>query len=365
MDDVRGTSSFSDDKWGLRAQTKAVVEVSAHDDLRALVGAADWFFTAALPVPSDRTDSGHRFAVEWANARRELEGWDESELARADALIAGVDHDGGAALIVVLGRGGPSVVEFLDEPIRQPMVHEGPLPRLATLIEARARAIPHVVVETDRAGADLTAFDGGTAVGTETVDGDTEHIHRGHPGGWSQRRFQQRAENTWERNAHDIADAVAVLARKVDAKLVAVAGDVRAQTFVLDALPADMADLAVKIDAGSPAGIAEEVVRLLSDQVAANIVALADQLRTGLANGQATTDAEATMRAVVEGRVDTLLVHDDGSPEPVLVDDQGGFPAGARVVDAAIAAALRTDATIVVVPHLAVLDGPVAALLRW
>lgn len=37
----------------------------------------------------------------------------------------------------------------------------------------------------------------------------------------------------------------------------------------------------------------------------------------------------------------------------------------ARLVDAAIAAALGTDATIVVVPRLAVLDGPIAALLHW
>lgn len=329
------------------------------------MGAADWFFTVALPVPSDQTDSAHRFALEWANARRQLADWAEGDLTVADEFIAGVDHDGGAALILMHGRGGPSVVEFLDEPIRQPMVHEGPLPRLAPLIEARARVIPHVVVETDRAGADLIAFDGGTVLATETFDGSTEHIHRGHAGGWSQRRFQQRAENTWESNAKDVADVVAVLARKVDAKLVAVAGDVRAVTLVIDALPAELSDLAVKLEAGSPAGIADEVVRLLSDQVAVQAVALADQLRTGLANGHATTDADAVMSSLVEGRVATLLVHDDGSPAPVLALDQAGFPAGARVVDAAIAAALRTDATIVVVPRLGVLDGPVAALLRW
>ena len=33
------------------------------------------------------------------------------------------------------------------------------------------------------------------------VDGDELHIHRPHQGGWSQRRFQQRAENQWEANA--------------------------------------------------------------------------------------------------------------------------------------------------------------------
>ncbi len=339
--------------------------MSAHDDLRALVDAADWFFTVALPAPSDKADSAHTFAVQWANARRELADWDETDLQVADDLIAGIAHDSAAALIMVRGRGGPSVVELLDEPIGQPRVHEGPLPRLAPLIEARGRAIPHVVVETDRAGADLTAFDGGTVVDTETVDGDTEHIHRGHPGGWSQRRFQQRAENTWERNANDVAEAVAELAREVDAELIAVAGDVHAQTLVLNALPADLSDQAAKIEAGSPEGIAEEVARLLSEQVAAHLVALADRFRTSLANGQATTDADETMRAMVEGRVDTLLVHDDGTSEPVLAAAQAGFPAGTRLVDAAIAAALRTDATIIVVPPLDVFDGPVAALLRW
>lgn len=155
------------------------------------------------------------------------------------------------------------------------------------------------------------------------------------------------------------------LARKVDAPANRGRGRRSRPDLRSRRLPTDVSDRAVKIDAGSPAGIAAEVVRLLSEQVAAHVVALADRLRTGLANGQATTEAEATMRALVEGRVDTLLVHDDGSPGPVLVGDQAGFPAGARVVDAAIAAALRTDASIVVVPHPTVLDGPVAALLRW
>ncbi len=35
---------------------------------------------------------------------------------------------------------------------------------------------------------------------TEQVEGETEYIRRGAPGGWSQKRFQQRAENTWEHN---------------------------------------------------------------------------------------------------------------------------------------------------------------------
>lgn len=339
--------------------------VSGHEDLKNLVAASEWFFTVALPAPSHHQDSEHRFEVEWTNARRELsDGWDVDELAAVDAVVATLPHDGGAAVLLVHPRGGSTLVEFLDEPVQHLMVHEGPCPRLAPLIEARQRALPHVVVETDRAGADLTAFDGGTVLETETVDGDTVHIHRGHPGGWSQRRFQQRAENTWERNGNDVADAVAALAQRVDAQLVAVAGDVRAQGFVLDALPSDVSERAVKIDAGSPDGIADEVVRLLSDRVASDVVSLAGRLRTELANERATVGTDATLAALAEGRVDTLLVHDDGSAEPTVRSDQGS-PDGARVVDAAIAAALHTDATVVVVPALAVLEGPIAALLRW
>ena len=340
--------------------------VTAHEDLRDLCGASDRFFTVALPAPSDQVDSDHRFAVEWGNARRELAvRWDDEDLTAVDDLLAGLSHRDGAALVVVRGRGGPTLAEFLAEPIKHLMVHEGPVPRLAPLIEARARVIPHVVVETDRTGADLVAFDGTTVTATETVEGETQHIHRGRAGGWSQPRFQQRAENTWEHNAHDVAKAVADLAHQVDARLVAVAGDVRAQTFVLEALPADVADIAVKIEAGAPEGIADEVVRLLADQVASSVVALADQFRTALANGQATADTAETLDALSEGRVDTLLVHDDGTPEPTVGPDRADLPPEARVVDVAIAAGLRTDATIVVVPGLALLDGPIAALLRW
>ncbi|HUU42746.1 MAG TPA: Vms1/Ankzf1 family peptidyl-tRNA hydrolase [Planctomycetota bacterium] len=339
--------------------------MSGYDDLKALVDAADWFFTVALPAPSQSEDSAHRFEVEWANARRDLsDGWDADELATVDALMETLPHDGGEAVLLVHPRGGSTLVEFLDEPVRHRVVHEGPCPRLAPLIEARQRALPHVMVQTDRAGADLAAFDGGTVLATESVDGDTVHIHRGHAGGWSQRRFQQRAENTWERNGNDVADAVASLARTVDAQLVAVAGDVRAQGFVLDALPPDIAERAVKIDAGSPEGIADEVVRLLSDRVASDIVSLAEQVRTELANDRASVESDATLHALVEGRVDTLLAHDDGSTGPTVRSGQG-FPDGARTVDAAIAAALRTDAQVVIVPALAVLDGPIAALLRW
>lgn len=337
--------------------------MTQHDDLKNVANESDWFATITIPTPSNLDDARARFELEWRNARRQLsDDWDDDELERLDELVGDLRHGDSASLVIVHARHGSTLIEALDEPVSATTVHEGPLPRLATVIEARQRVIAHVVVEADRAGADLTAFDGGTVLATESVEGATVHIHRGHAGGWSQRRFQQRAENTWEDNARQVADAVATLARKVDAQLVAVAGDIRAQMFILESLPTDIADIAVRIDAGSPAGIADEVVRLVSTIVADRVTAAADRVRAGLANDIASIDTNTIVDALRQGRVDTLLVHDDATSghgaDPTWLD-------GARLVDRAIVAALATDAEILVVPHLAMMDGPLAATLRW
>jgi hypothetical protein len=88
---------------------------------------------------------------------------------------------------------GTTVAEFIDEPVGEALVSEGMLPRLALVLHARQRTVAHLLVEIDRAGADIHAFDGGKVLGRAQIEGDTEHIHRGHPGGWSHRRFQQHA----------------------------------------------------------------------------------------------------------------------------------------------------------------------------
>jgi len=347
----------------MSASQRTVTEMTNNDDLRAFSTESDWFVTMTIPAPSNVDHAQDRFALEWRNARRQLsDRWGEEDIARLDDAIAGLHHHDAAAVVVVHARHGATFVELLDEPVSATTVHEGPVPRWATVVESRQRVIAHVVVEADRAGADLTAFAGTVVVATGTVDGSTLHIHRGHPGGWSQRRFQQRAENTWENNARDVADAVAAMARHVQAELIAVAGDVRAQAFVLDLLPTDVMAVAVKIEAGSPAGIADEVVRLLSTMVAERVTAAAELVRSRREHGTAAIDASDIIDALRKGRVETLLVHDDGSDgddaDPMWLD-------GARLVDRAIGAALATDAEILVVPNLAMLDGPLAAVLRW
>jgi len=337
-------------------------------DLMPLVEHDGPFLTVMLPAPSRRADAAHRLEVAWKNARRQVVddgGWDDGDLGRVDEMIAEVPHHVGESFVAVRALDGPTHIEVLGEPLHEPIVTVGAAPRLAPVIESRQRAVPHLVVETDRTGADITAFDGGEVIGREVVSGDTEHIHRGHPGGWSQRRFQQRAENTWERNAGEVADEVASMSQRIAPRLVAVAGEVRARSLVLDSLPASLDADVVGLEAGDDAGIADELVRLLDDHVATGLRRWSERLSEALADGGAVATTDEVLGALEAGRVATLLVHDDRGASVVTQHTVAGVPAGVRVADLAIVLALRSGAEVVAVPRFASLDGPVAALLRW
>ncbi|NND74177.1 MAG: hypothetical protein HKN44_04145 [Ilumatobacter sp.] len=342
------------------------VIASEVDDLRDVCGWDAPFFTAVLPARSDVADAEHRLEVRWGNARRQLSPqWTDDDVSDIESLLAGIGHDGGAALAIVRGGDGHTLTEFLPASPGSAAVHEGVLPALAPIIEGRQRSLAHVVVEADKSGADIVAFAGANVLATDRVDGEELHIHRGHPGGWSQQRFQQRAENTWNDNADDVADTAASLAEQIGAQLIAVAGPPRAKAMVADALAERTGVDVVKVDSGDPDGIAADVVTLLDDAHARSVAALSERFRDGLANDAAVAGIEATIDALVEGRVDTLLVNDDWTDDTVLDRRVMDIEPGARAVDAAVAAALRTDADVVVVPNLAAMEGPVGALLRW
>jgi len=327
--------------------------------LDALIGRTGPFMTALIPARSDVFGAADRMITQANNALRDApESWaGDIEIMKDE--IAGLAHGDGAALVAIRPLGGPSFYEFVDDAVHGPSMSIGPLPRLAPLIEARQRTIAHVVVETDLAGATITAFDGGDMTMREEVEGDTDIIHRGHPGGWSQRRFQQRTENSWDENARDVADAVRKISAAVDARRVLVTGPTRASSMLVSLL--EPLDTPVhSIEAGSADGIADEVVRRVADVHASDTKALLDEAKERIDHR---ADSAAHVSSALEkGRVRTLLVHDSG--EEISTVDSADV-ADARFIDRCIAGALGTDADVRVVPKVALLDDDVAAILRW
>lgn len=359
--------------------------------------------TAVLDARSDQPHADDQLALRWRNARRELAsgGADEATLAAVDqALTADGAHAGGQSVVVIAAGGEVLLQRSLPDPpagdVDQVLV--GPLAHLVPLIAAEQSAVAHVVVIADRAGADLYARSGpvgrhsdGTLGGEGTVErtheGDTEHIHRSSPGGWSQRRFQQRSENTWERNAGEAAEAVVTLADEVGAELVVLGGDVRATGFLHDALPDRIKGITRPIeDASRAAGssieaMADDVHRIVRTVSAERLTALLATFDEELGQHDRAADGPAAVITALQmATVETLLVasRDESGrtawigPRPEhLALDRNDLTAGmgvddpveAPLVDACIRAAMGTGAAVVIAPSTKVREG-VGAVLR-
>lgn len=316
----------------------------ATEDLRAFAAGPGPFLSVLLPMPSDQFDAGHRLEVRWRNARREVDGsWPEELLDRLDQTIAGLSHGDGEAVVVLQRSDGDTFIEILTSGLTRALATVGDHPRLLEIIEHRQRTLPHLVVHADRTGADIGGFDRGETVLDATVEGTTEHIHRIQGGGWSHRRFQQRAENRVEDNAELVGKAVRELAQDLQPVLVVIAGDVRSRHLVEASIEGIDAEV-VLLEANDPDGIAEETLRAVADLHARLQRAVLDDAR----DRWPVEEPGEVLDALAEGRVETLLVDGNGDH-----------------ADDAIARALATDANVVVVPTVPELSGGLAAIPRW
>lgn len=357
------------------------------------IAAAGPFASLTLPIENEAEDATTRMQIRWGNARRELAeaGAAEELLDRIETAVTGAARERATGIHVVAPADGPMLVQLTHDDDVDERVRMGAVPSLLPVLRARDEEIPHLLVIADREGADIWVRDArGDATGTEpdaAVEGDTEHIHRGHPGGWSQRRFQQRAENTWEKNAAGVATEVDDLATRVDARLIVVTGDVRAVGFLEEHLPESRRDALEVVDSGGRTDddaverAAEEADRLVADLAARRTVEALERFGDASGEDLAVEGAVHTLRALTEARVAVLLVHDDADDErtalsspdgavvtedPATLEDLGLEAVEGRLVDVAVRAAIVTGADVVTVPaHGArVPAGGIGAILR-
>ncbi|HEX6077011.1 MAG TPA: Vms1/Ankzf1 family peptidyl-tRNA hydrolase [Micromonosporaceae bacterium] len=199
-----------------------------------------------------------------------------------------------------------------------------PLPRLLALLVHEQVSPPHLVVIADRVGADIHVMTDGTDRIT-AVEGEDHPLRKVQAGGWSHRRFQQRAENQWEHNANLVATTVSRLATRHRAKLVLLAGDVRARAAISDHLPTGLRRMVVETEHGSRApGAAEtplrdEAARLASDLGAREHSEVTERFLTDRGDPDRTAEGlEQVIEAVRVHAVSTLLLDPAGYLDPSL-----------------------------------------------
>jgi hypothetical protein len=360
----------------------------AAPDLGDLVRAEGPFATIYLTTEPSIENAAQLSEQRWQAVRSQLaeEGAPESVLEAVGSLVPDA-HLHGEGLAVVAAAGGALHHEHGPRPPARDHGTWAPVPSLVPLLEWRQACPPHVVVLADRRGADLVGF---AASGAELrrQAGDVEYtLPKNSPGGWSQPRYQRRAENSWEHNADDVAKELTALVEQVGARLVVVAGDVRAVQLLRDALPGEVAGMLHVVD-GARSGvnplddIAEEVAAAVGTVVERDTAAVLGKLAEELGQDDRGVEGPArTLEALAAAQVDVLVVRHDPAldrqawfgPEPTqigLTEDTARAlgvdqPVAGPLVDVAVRAALATSATVRIVPGGTAPRDGLGAILRW
>jgi hypothetical protein len=332
------------------------------------------FVTIYLGTPSDVPNAEQQHELRWRNLLRDLEerGVDQRTRNALDAAVGG--HEPGGQRVLVAARGQVLLATNLpEEPAQEVTVSVGPLPALLPLVESLTLRVPHLVVLADRIGADIFAYAGSDEpVESAEVTGEEWPIRKVAAGGWSQRRYQARAEENWEHNAKSVAATVARVAADVNARLVVAAGDVRALTLIADDLPENVKPLWTTVEGGRGADgsetlVAERVLDKVGELLRSETLTLLETFAQERGQGDRACDGAAdTIAALRMAQVDTLLVTDQLDPARTAqfgplptqlglttdeLDAMGvDRPQQGPLVDVLLRAALATDAAARLVP---------------
>ncbi|HET9379644.1 MAG TPA: Vms1/Ankzf1 family peptidyl-tRNA hydrolase [Streptomyces sp.] len=296
------------------------------------------------------------------------QGADEATCRAVRSAVEELRHSSEPHGRALFARAGEVV---LDPPLARAPQRDwalwAPLPRATPLLELAGEDPVCVVAYIDRKGADFELRSGLGSEGAGGVTGRQWPVHRTASADWSERHFQLRVENTWEHNAAEIADALAVCQEETRADLLILVGDDRERRAVHDRLPRRLHDLVVEAPHGAGSRLLDEDVETArAEHVRLRAAAELERFRasrTPDAEGRtgAVEGVPALVEAAREHRIGELLVRPGGpdahrevwigeEPDQVAVrrselktlGEEDAWPA--RADDALLRSAFATDA---------------------
>jgi len=327
-------------------------------------------------VAEKLTEQGAPEVVVEALRGRLLEGNEGGEAGTLKGRALVVASDGSVVLDQAL----------VDAPTRE-VAEWSPKPDLLPVLRQIPGRVPHIVVLTDRTGADITYIGAPGSIEEEkTVEGDTFQIRKFQGGGWAHHRYQHNAENKWIHNAEEVGQQISSMVRRLSPRFVLVAGDIRARQILTDRASDLWSDLIVSMDEGGrAAGADREPVdrreaELVAEHEARECAEILEKVQAAGAHGLSVTGLDAVVEALRKGQVETLVLADDPEHATTLLVGNSPLELGVNQHDmdalgthgtvvpadrALIAAAVASSAAVVVVPLSATPEHAVAAVLRY
>ncbi len=348
--------------------------------LRGLYAEIGDYVSVYLDTDRVHENAAEVVGIEWRAASRRLAaaGASSASLDAVGHVIA--DRDAAAGQAVFARAGEVTLAGKLDAPPRREIARLAPLPHVMPLLAQHRPAIPHVRVSATRTGGEVVAVGGSGAAWRDWMAGRQWPVHKVSVGGWSQDKFQRRAEETWEENAKELAAEVISAADQVGASHVIISGDVRARSMLLEHLTVPLRESAAMVDkevsADSPA-MAEAADQALSDWADLDRRARFDDWGTHLAHDRAVQGLAQTLTALRNSQVsDVFLADNPHSVATAWIGPGGADLAATREellvrgvsepledrADAAIVRAIAsTDAELHFLPEDVVVSGDSAA----
>lgn len=275
----------------------------------------------------------------------------------------------------------------LDAPIDQHWLFVGSVPHLyplARVIENHPRYAA-LLLDTNR--AQIFVFGLGATERAETVV--SAKTRRTSKGGWSQARYQRRADNVHQSHIKEVIETLEQLVRDEDLQHVVVAGEDVALNILHDQLPKTLADKLIDMKSwdrtAGEAEILASSLEALREKDAETDAEKVDELMSAWrSGGLGVAGPEATLSALQLGQVDELIIGaapdalksvqklpEDAAPGEVVADTsapQGASDEGRlKLSDELVTRAQQTGARIRFIEDTALLAGVggVGALLRF
>ena len=310
----------------------------------------------------------------------------DADVKRIEAHLESDDARAGQSLAIFASSGSDLFeVVPIDAPLAEHALFVGSVPHLYPLARVIENYPRYAAVMLDTNKARIFVF-GGETEREKTIVG--EKTRRTSKGGWSQARYQRRADNFHLHHIKEVVDTLDRIVRDEDIQHVVVAGADVAMPILREQLPKELADKIVEIgshEEGESDSFLERTMAALREKDAeTDVEKVQELLDAWKSGGLGVAGPEATLSAFQLGQVDELII--TGSPDtlkPVqrLPDDAApgdvqvvtSNPGGAvderqvKLSDELVTRAQQTAARIRFIEDASLLAdvGGVGALLRF